>query len=134
MSMAMGEDKLKTLGRVDEPQPEACSGQLDEGEETLGRLVVARGDGPELLEPVHQPLDAVAEAVKLAVERRRLLADRVRRDHRQDAAHQQLLPDPVGVVAHVAEQAARAGGEVLDQIREGAGLVRLAGREDERER
>jgi hypothetical protein len=37
-------------------------------------------------------------------------------------------------VTLVAEQAARAGGEVLDQIREGAGLVRLARREDERER
>jgi hypothetical protein len=37
-------------------------------------------------------------------------------------------------VAHVAEHAAGAGGEALGQIREGAGLVRLAGREDEGER
>jgi hypothetical protein len=76
MSMAMGEDKLKTLGRVDEPQPEACSGQLDEGEETLGGLVVARRHRPELLEPAHQPLDPVAQPVQLAVDRRRLRAHR----------------------------------------------------------
>ena len=44
------------------------------------------------------------------------------------------MPDPVRVVAHVADQAARAGREILDQVPEGAGLVRLAGREDESER
>jgi hypothetical protein len=125
---------LKRLGRVDEPQPEACGGEMDEGEEALGRLVVARRHRPELLELVDQPFDPVPQPVQLAVERGGLLAHRVGRDHRQDAAHQQLLPDPVRVVAHVADQAARAGGEVLDQSREGAGLVRLAGREDQGER
>src|SRR5687767_14612314 len=62
---------LGSLGRVDEPKPEARGGQVDEGEEALGRLVVARGDGPELLEPVHQPLDPVPQPVQLAVERDR---------------------------------------------------------------
>jgi hypothetical protein len=47
---------------------------------------------------------------------------------------QQVLPDPVGVVAGVADQAARARGEVLDQRFEDAGLVRLPGREDDGQR
>jgi hypothetical protein len=37
-------------------------------------------------------------------------------------------------VAHVAEEAPGAGGEILDQGRESAGPVRFAGREDDGER
>jgi hypothetical protein len=89
---------------VDEPEPEARCGELDQGEIALGGLVVAGGDGAELLKPVHQPLHPVAEPVQLAVERGRPLADRVRRDDRQDASQQQLLPNAVGIVARVAER------------------------------
>src|SRR3954451_3414543 len=120
------------LGRVDEPEPEAGGGELDESEVARGRLVVAGGNGAELLELVVQPLDPGPQPVQLAVERQRLLAQGVGGDRRWDPAQQQVLPDPVGAVAHVADQAARARGEVLDQGVEGAGLVRLPGREDDR--
>jgi hypothetical protein len=74
---------------VDEPQPDTGGGEVDERQEALGGLVVARRHGPELLEPVHQPLDTVPQAVQLAAERGGLLAHRVRRDDRQDAPQQQ---------------------------------------------
>ena len=119
---------------MDEPEPEAGSSQLDEGEVACGGLVVAGGDGAELLQLVVQPLDPIPQAVQLAVERQRRRAGRVGRDHRQDAADQQVLPDPVGIVAHVADQAARARRHVLDQGLECAALVRLPGREDDGER
>src|SRR3954463_9552802 len=38
------------LGRVDEPEPEAGGGELDESEVARGGLVVAGGNGAELLE------------------------------------------------------------------------------------
>jgi hypothetical protein len=120
-----------TLGRVDEPEPEAGGDEMDEGEEALGRLVVPCGHGPELLQLVDEPLDPVAEPVQRAVERGGLLAHRVRGDDRQDPSHQQLPPDPVGVVARVADQAADARRHVLEQGPERAGLVRLPGREDD---
>ncbi len=107
---------------------------MDESEETLGGLVVARRHRPELLELVHQPLDPIAQPVQVAVERGGLCADRVGRDHRQDTAQQQVLAHGVGIVAGVADQAARAWREILDQFRERPGLVRLAGSEDDRER
>src|SRR3954453_17719060 len=122
-----------SLGRVDEPEPEAGSSQLDEGEIACGGLVVAGGDGAELLQLVIQPLDPIPQAVELAVERQRRRAGRVGRDHRQDAAEQQVLPDPVGIVAHVADQAARARCHVLDQGLKCTALVRLPGREDDGE-
>jgi transposase InsO family protein len=80
------------LGRVDETEPDAGGGEMDDGEEALGCLVVAGRHGPVLLQLVHETLDPVAQPIQLAVERSRLLADRVRRDHRQDAPWQQLLP------------------------------------------
>jgi three-Cys-motif partner protein len=122
---------LAPLGRVDEPEPEAGGDEMDEGEEALGRLVVPCGHGPELLQLVDEPLDPVAEPVQRAVERGGLLAHRVRGDDRQDPSHQQLPPDPVGVVARVADQAADARRHVLEQGPERAGLVRLPGREDD---
>lgn len=47
------------LGRVDEPEPDARGCEVDESEETLGDLVVARRHRPKLLELVHQPFDGL---------------------------------------------------------------------------
>jgi hypothetical protein len=52
----------------------------------------------------------------------------------RDAPQQQVLPDPVGVIACVADQAAPARGEILDKRLKGAALVRLPRGEDDRER
>jgi site-specific DNA recombinase len=101
------------------------------------RYAVPLSSGSEKVRFCHlrkEYFDPVAQPVQLAVERDRLLAHRVGRDHRQDTSQQQFLPQPVGIIAHVPDQAARAGGKVVDQIGEGAGLVGLAGREDEGER
>src|SRR6187549_3764003 len=71
-------------------EPEQAHADGEHGEVVDAALFVAGGDTPELLEPVDQPLDAVAFSVGLAVERRvaRLVA--LGRDHRPNAA----APDP----------------------------------------
>src|SRR4029078_6105802 len=71
-------------------EPEQAHADGENGEVVDAALFVAGGDTPELLEPVDQPLDAVAFSVGRAVERRvaRLVA--LGRDHRPNAA----APDP----------------------------------------
>src|SRR5215204_4918800 len=81
-------------------------------------LVVAGGDGPELLQLGEGVLDQVAPAVHVAVEADDGLAVRLGRDHRGGAAGVKLRPEPVGVEGFVAEQGAE--GEALDQRRHAA--------------
>src|SRR5215207_1988402 len=69
-------------------------------------LVVAGGDGPELLQLGEGVLDQVAPAVHVAVEADDGLAVRLGRDHRGGAAGVKLRPEPVGVEGFVAEQGA----------------------------
>src|SRR5215203_3032942 len=92
-------------------------------------LVVAGGDGPELLQLGEGVLDQVAPAVHVAVEADDGLAVRLGRDHRGGAAGVKLRPEPVGVEGFVAEQGAE--GEALDQRRHADGVLALAGQQDE---
>lgn len=56
------------LGRVCKLQPEQNRGDREHGEVVLGAFLIARGDPPELLEAVDQPLDAITQAVDRAIE------------------------------------------------------------------
>src|SRR5215203_4945206 len=92
-------------------------------------LVVAGGDGPELLQLGEGVLDQVAPSVHVEVEADDGLAVRLGRDHRGGAAGVKLRPEPVGVEGFVAEQ--RAEGEALDQRRHADSVVALAGQQGE---
>lgn len=48
------------LGPVDKAEPDFDRGEVDEGEEAFGGLVVACGDAPGVLQFVEEALDLVA--------------------------------------------------------------------------
>src|ERR687893_1269469 len=92
-------------------------------------LVVAGGDGPELLQLGEAVLDEVAPAVHVAVEADGGPAVGLGRDHRGGAAIVEVRPEPVRVERLVAEQGAE--GDALDQRPHANGVVALAGQQDE---
>src|SRR5215218_7823111 len=92
-------------------------------------LVVAGGDGPELLQLGEGVLDQVAPAVPVAVEVEAAFAAGLGRDHRRGAAGVEVRPDPVHVERFVAEQGVE--GDALDQRRHADGVVPLAGQQHE---
>lgn len=106
---------------------------MDAGEEVAGELVVARGDGAELLELAEEVLDQVARFVERFVVGPRRRAAALGRDHRQLAGGGERFDHPgIGVECLVGNQ--RVGGK---RGQEGVGtlqVVRLAGREQEADR
>jgi hypothetical protein len=48
------------LGPVDKAEPDFDRGEIDEGEEAFGSLVIAGGDAPGVLQFVEEALDLVA--------------------------------------------------------------------------
>ena len=103
---------------------------MDGTEEVAGALVVAGGDGPELLQLGEEVLDQVACLVEVLVVRSRLLAVALGRDHGGLAGLLQRLEHPLlGVECLVGDQ--QVGGEAGQ---EGIGtleVVGLPGRERE---
>ena len=73
-------------------RPEHDGGDREHREVVGGPLLVARRDPPPPLEPVDQPLDDVALAVRRAVEGRVRVLVGLGRDDRPDAAPLQLEP------------------------------------------
>src|SRR5215210_7077391 len=115
-----------------------------EGAEALGALVVAGGQGAELLAAVDQPLGEVAAAVGGAVERAAAALGPQARDGLADAS-----PPAVGAVFTAgvalvadhplgADRRPTAAGTIdralLEQLLEDGRLVLLAGREHQRQR
>src|ERR671932_334408 len=92
-------------------------------------LVVAGGDGPELLQLGEGVLDQVAPAVHVAVEVDGGLAVGLGWDHRGGTTTVEVGPGPVGVEGLVAEQGAE--GDALDQRLHADAVVPLAGQQDE---
>src|SRR4028119_1215639 len=92
-------------------------------------LVVAGGDGTELLQLGEGVLDQVAPAVHGAVEADGGSAVGLGRDHRDGATGVKLRPEPVGVEGFVAEQGAE--GDTLDQRLHADAVVALAGQQKE---
>ena len=106
---------------------------MDCGEEISGGLVVACGNGPELLELAVEILDEVSRLVKLCVMGALDFAVAFGWDHRRFSGCVQRLYDAfVGVECFVCQQ---SGGFHLRQQRIGAfQIMGLAWREQERER
>ena len=106
---------------------------MDAGEEVAGELVVARGDGAELLELAEEVLDQVARLVELFVVGARCHAIALGWDHRALAGGGKRLDHPgIGIERLVGDQ------RVSRQLRQkGVGaeqVVRLAGSEQEAKR
>src|SRR3954463_5453078 len=92
-------------------------------------LVIAGGDGPELLQLGEGVLDEVAPAIHVAIEVDRGLAVGLGRDHRDGPAGVKVCPQPVHVEGFVAEQGAE--GDARNQRPHADGVVALAGQQDE---
>lgn len=100
------------LGSVRKPMLPHSQISLDEGQpdhasEVLGGLLEPAEHPAALLEPADQPLDYVAVAIGLTVERHRPVAAvlvGLARDHRRDVQVQQVLVDPIGAIALVPGQ------------------------------
>jgi hypothetical protein len=109
-----------------------------------GELVVAGGDGPELLEPVDQALDAVAVALGRPVESRTAALALLGRDDRPDAALAEALASGPAAVALVARHPLGAeartpapgpfDGAAVEQVGQGHLLVALPSGQDRDDR
>lgn len=82
---------------------------IDEAQEALSRLVVARCDPPGVLELVKAPLDQVAQAIERTVHPDAFLAGFAHRDDRHHIALFHLCPDAVSVIPAICQQHAGTG-------------------------
>src|SRR4051794_3847195 len=76
-------------------EPDECGGKVNAGQEASCGLVVAGGDGPELLELGEEVLDEVARLVEILVKGARHLAGFPRRDDDRLAGLGQRLEPPL---------------------------------------
>src|SRR3954467_14316542 len=104
-------------------------GEVDGGGVAGICLVVASGDGPELLQLGEGVLDEMAPTIHVAVEVDLGLTVGLGRDHRGGPARIKVCPQPVHVESFVAEQGAE--GDTLDQRRYANSVVSLAGQQHE---
>src|SRR5215210_8731696 len=124
--------------------PEHCHRNHPEGVVALGALVVAGGQGAELLAATNQVLHAVAPPVERPIKRAAAALVGLARDGRPDAATAARLADGPTAVAFVAGHALGAHARppaagpphraLRQQLREHRRLVRLAGREHQSQR
>ncbi len=122
------------LGGVDKAGPAVDGGEMDEGEEARGGLVVAGGDAPELLQETHHALDAIAPGIALSVEGARVLAVGFPRDDRVRAVQVEARAQLVAVVALVGQELARQDFGGVDQVGRSRDVGGLPGCEMDRER
>lgn len=101
--------------------PESGCGQSDGGEEVSGELVVACGDGAEVLELVEEAFDEVALAIERGVDGALNLAVALGRDVRGGAVGGDQLENGAGVVAAVGDCV--AGRAEIGQQRGHGGFV-----------
>jgi len=115
------------------PQPEVNGSQFEHGEEVGGVFFVAGGEPSEVLDPVEEPLDAIA----CAVEHRAEAGFPATMDHRGDvgrgAGGFDLAAQPVGVVGLVGEHDG-ALAQVPEQARRHRAIARLTRRQNQFER
>ena len=110
-------------------EPETDGGDVDEGKEALGGLVVAGGDAAGVLQLVETPFDEVAQPVEGAIDGHAQLACLAHRDDRHDIASFHGFANVVRVIAAICEQGGRFG-QVVGHDRIEAEVVRcLAGRD-----
>ena len=100
---------------------------MNAGEERLGEFVVARGDGPEMLERVEETLDEIAFAVEGEIARTRGFSVGFGWDDRGDRSIVEGGDEGVGVEGLVGDQS--AGRDGFDQRFGASEIVILAGAE-----
>ena len=88
-------------------EPIECAGEVDSCKEIARGLLVARGDGPEVLDDVEETLDQVALPVKREVAVALGLAVGFRRDDRLDGADLEAFDEGIRVISLVGEQGLR---------------------------
>ena len=86
------------------PQPDADSGELDEGEVVCGVFLVSGGDGSVVLELVEEALDLVPVAIQEGTECRRVAPVRHRFDVRPGALGGHGSSQRIAVVGAVSEE------------------------------
>lgn len=97
--------KSVALGhRLIKPHPEPNCSKLHGGEEVGVVLVESGGDGAKMLDPVEEPLDAIAMLVDACTECGRIGAMVERSDVGKCAGVRNLRPQRVAVVAAIRQQ------------------------------
>src|SRR5262245_17841740 len=114
------------------PQKDHDGGDVDEGQEVAGGLLVAGGHAPELLDLVPEALRQVAVLVALLVDLALLLARAQRRDDRLGAPRLDLLDQRLLVVALVGDD--HLEGHPLDQRARLGNVGLLPGGQDDPDR
>ena len=80
-------------------EPGECADEVEAREEIARGLLVAGGDGPEMLDGIEKALDEIALGIKREVAVAFDLAVGFRRDDRLDGAHFEAVDEAVAVIA-----------------------------------
>ena len=120
----LSETTARALSSVEQDD---SAGELDAGEEISGEFVVARGDGPKVLEFVEEALDEIAFAIEREIASSRGLAVGLWGNHRGDLAPVERVDQRISVVSLVADQGLRIG--AIDQRLRASQIVGLPWRE-----
>jgi len=115
------------------PHPKPDCRELDEGQEVLGQLLVARRDPPAVLDAVEESLDAVALAIEEGTEADRVSPRSARRDVGPAAVRASEGADAVGVIRLIGEKHPVAE-EAAQQVERFDAVVLLAGAQSEAKR
>jgi hypothetical protein len=114
-------------------KPDGSGGEVDGGEEISGGLVVARGDGSELLELAEEVLNQVTLFVELSVEFARRQAIGSTRDYGRFPSRRQRFEHPaISVIGAVGDQ--QFGLHVRQQRISAGQVVGLPGGQQEAQR
>ena len=111
-------------------EPEQYANERHGSNESIGELVVARRDGPVLLEFAEEALDEVALAIEGKIGFAGLAAIGFRRDDGRDAALSERRDQRVGVIALVGEECVRL--DLIEQRHRLCDVVRLPRRQRQR--
>ena len=105
---------------------------MNERQEGLGKLVVARGNASELLDAAEEAFDQVAIAIQMPIERARIASIGSRRNHGLPALRADRGDEGIRVLALVGDDG--AAGKPLDQRRGLIDIGKLARRQDDPQR
>lgn len=126
--------KLRSLGHgLINAQPNAYGGQFYHGEVVGGMFFDARGDTPEVLDPVEEAFDVVALLIENLGEAVTMLAVNPVGNVRRRALNLDPVPDPIRVVGLVTKNDAPIR-KTAQQHGRAIGVVGLAGGERQPDR
>ena len=113
-------------------EPSERADEVEAGEEVAGGLLVARGDGSEMLDDVEEAFDEVALTIEGEVAIALAFAVRFWRDDRANGAHLKALDEAVCVISLVSEE--RFGLDLGGECFSLGDIVNLAAGETDRQR